>query len=113
MGTIIKRPFPLQTDDMIKGFDCGHEDLNMWFKKRALINQQTGASRTFITTFDDKVAGFYALATGQLDHNFATGKVKRNMPDPLPALILGRLAVDIKMLLTGQFVSRNMSGFEP
>jgi GNAT superfamily N-acetyltransferase len=101
MGTLTKRPFPLQLDQIIKGFDCGHEDLNVWFKNRALVNQQTGASRTFITTRDDTVTGFFALATGQLDHSYATGKVKRNMPDPLPAIILGRLAVDIKFQRKG------------
>lgn len=41
-----------------------------------------------------KVVGYYCLASGALALNEAPGKVKRNMPDPIPMIVLGRLAVD-------------------
>lgn len=39
------------------------------------------------------VVGYYALAAGSVTHAEAASKVKRNMPDPIPAIVLGRLAV--------------------
>jgi GNAT superfamily N-acetyltransferase len=64
-------------------------------QRRALVNQTSWASRTFVVTDDAaKVVGYYALAAGAVSHDQATSKVRRNMPDPVPVLVLGRLAVD-------------------
>jgi GNAT superfamily N-acetyltransferase len=41
-----------------------------------------------------KVVGYYALATGAVTLRVATGRTRRNMPDPIPVMIVGRLAVD-------------------
>ena len=41
-----------------------------------------------------RVVGYYALATGAVAQAAATGRVRRNMPDPVPVMVLGRLAVD-------------------
>ena len=58
-------------------------------------DQLSGASRTFVVVDDaDRVRGFYALAAGAVAHQTATNSVKRNMPDPIPVMVLGRLAVD-------------------
>ena len=38
--------------------------------------------------------GYYSLAAGSVLHAVATGKIRRNMPDPVPVVLLGRLAVD-------------------
>jgi len=70
--------------------------LNEWLSKRALINQITGASRTFVIVNDiNRVRDYYTLSSGAVSHNLSTGGVRRNMPDPV--LVLGRLAVDTKM----------------
>ena len=74
--------------------------LNEWLSKRALVNQITGASRTFVVIDDiNRVRDYYTLSSGAVSHNLSTGGVRRNMPDPVPVLVLvlGRLAVDTKM----------------
>lgn len=76
-------------------FDCGEPALNDWLKRRALANQSSGASRTFVVTDRKrKVVAFYALAAGAVAHGDATGSVRRNMPEPIPVIVLARLAVD-------------------
>jgi GNAT superfamily N-acetyltransferase len=63
-------------------------------KRRALQNEATRASRTFVVTAGGRVVGYYALATGAVMRSVATGRVRRNMPDPIPVMVLARLAVD-------------------
>lgn len=76
-------------------FDCGEHGLNEWLKRRALSNQASGASRCFVVVDEaHRVRGFYALAAGALTHQAASAGVRRNMPDPIPVMVLGRLAVD-------------------
>ena len=57
-------------------------------------NQGSGASRTFVACDDDRIAGYYALAAGAIAPDAATGRFRRNMPDPVPVAVLGRLAID-------------------
>lgn len=40
------------------------------------------------------MVAYYALAAGSLDRAEAPGPLRRNIPDPIPAIVLGRLAVD-------------------
>jgi GNAT superfamily N-acetyltransferase len=76
-------------------FECGEPALDEWLKRRALNNHLSGASRTFVVVDDEqRVRGFYALAAGAVVHQMATPSVRRNMPDPIPVMVLGRLAVD-------------------
>jgi GNAT superfamily N-acetyltransferase len=80
----------------LAGFDCGEPVMNDWLKRRALSNQLLGASRTFIIADEsDRVLGYYALAAGAVDHSMATSTVRRNMPDPVPVMVLARLAVEL------------------
>lgn len=73
---------------------CGESSLDDWLKRRALANQLAGASRTFVVTENPQiVVGYYALAAGAVAHERATGGVRRNMSDPIPVLVLGRLAI--------------------
>ncbi len=76
-------------------FDCGEEALNSWLKRNALKNQQNQASRTFVICQNNNVVGFYALAAGSVSHQFVSGGLRRNMPDPIPVVVLGRLAIDL------------------
>ncbi|OOF80759.1 GNAT family N-acetyltransferase [Rodentibacter ratti] len=77
-------------------FDCSEESLNTWLKRNALKNQQNRASRTFVICNGNVVVGFYALAAGSVTHQFVSGALRRNMPEPIPVVVLGRLAIDIK-----------------
>lgn len=88
-------PEPLNSAHLIDAFDGGGSVLDEWLRKRALGNQASGASRTFVVTdTSGRVMGYYALAAGAVAHETATTSVRRNMPDPVPVLVLGRLAVD-------------------
>lgn len=75
-------------------FDSGVPLLDDWLKRRALANERAGASRTYVVAADGRVVGYYALATGAIAVAGAPGRVRRNMPDPVPVTAIGRLAVD-------------------
>jgi GNAT superfamily N-acetyltransferase len=77
------------------GFSCGVPSLDEWLKRRARGNQASGASRTYVACEADRVVGYYALAAGSVDVANAPGRFRRNMPDPVPVVILGRLAIDV------------------
>lgn len=90
----LSAPTPLTAEHVLDGFACGNNSLDEWLIKRAWANEATGASRTFVVTDAFRVAGYYALATGAVPLMEAPGKVRRNMPDPVPVMVLARLAVD-------------------
>ena len=92
------RPPELMTSShLIDAFSCGEAELDDWLKRRALTNQINGASRTFVVTGADGVVhGYYAMAAGAVSHQLATSNIRRNMPDPVPVIVLARLAVDQK-----------------
>jgi GNAT superfamily N-acetyltransferase len=88
-------PEPLAAAHRLDDFECGEAVLDEWLKRRALANQASGASRTFVITDESgRVLGYYALAAGAVSHQLATSGVRRNMPDPVPVMVLARLAVD-------------------
>jgi GNAT superfamily N-acetyltransferase len=78
----------------VAGFDSGIPALDNWLKRRALDNEKAHASRTYVVTVAGRVIGYYALANGAVALGAAPGRVRRNMPDPIPVMIIGRLAVD-------------------
>lgn len=87
-------PVPLEAHHLTEGFACGAESLDHWLKRRALKNQVQGASRTYVVCENNQVVAYYALASGAVLVIEATGRFRRNMPDPIPMVVLGRLAVD-------------------
>lgn len=88
-------PEPLAASHLLDEFECGEAALDDWLKRRALANQSSGASRTFVVTDEEgRVRGFHAMAAGAVSHRLATSSAKRNMPDPVPVMVLARLAVD-------------------
>jgi GNAT superfamily N-acetyltransferase len=89
-------PRPVTVDDELGEFDSGEPSLDEWLRKRALTNHAAGASRTFVTTREGRVVGYYALATGAVHRIDATRRVGHGMPDPVPVVLLGRLAADRK-----------------
>jgi GNAT superfamily N-acetyltransferase len=90
----ISAPEHLTPEHDVAAFDSGVPALDDWLKRRALANEQAGASRTYVVCAGGRVVGYYALATGGVAQAAATGRVRRNMPDPVPVMVLGRLAVD-------------------
>ena len=90
----LEAPAPLSAAHRIEGFCCGVAALDEWLIRRAWNNQRTGASRTYIVAAAGQVAGYYCLASGALALGEAPGSLRRNMPDPVPMAVLGRLAVD-------------------
>jgi GNAT superfamily N-acetyltransferase len=90
-------PEPLSPEHQVNSFACGEPVLDEWLKRRALGNQTSGASRTFVVTTSQKeVMGYYALAAGAVAHQDATRSIRQNMPDPVPVMVLARLAVDAR-----------------
>ena len=90
-------PQPLTADHHLNTFNCGETSLDEWLKRRALLNQANGASRTFVVVDESQlVMGYYALAAGAVHHQVATRSIRQNMPDPIPVMVLARLAVDIR-----------------
>ena len=88
-------PAPLAAGHVLNLFDSGVPALDDWLRRRAASNQSAGASRTYVVSGDDmRVVGYYAIASGALSILEAPSRIKRNMPDPIPMAILGRLAVD-------------------
>ncbi|WP_031435066.1 GNAT family N-acetyltransferase [Methylomarinum vadi] len=91
---LLSAPAPITEDHDITDFDSGEISLNNWLQKRALKNQAAGASRCFVVCNDNKVIGYYCLSAGAISHEASPKSMRRNMPDPLPVILLGRLAVD-------------------
>ena len=94
--SLYSSPVLLSSDHDLDGFDCGEDSLSYWLKRNALKNQISGASRTFVIYKHKKVVGYYCLSAGAIAQENVPKKFRRNMPDPLPILILGRLAIDIE-----------------
>jgi GNAT superfamily N-acetyltransferase len=87
-------PEKLNSLHQIETFDSGNSQLDEWLKRRALKNESEGASRTYVLCDRQAVIAYYCLANGAVAQTSATGKVRRNMPDPIPVMVIGRLAVD-------------------
>mgnify|MGYP001259207521 CR=1 FL=1 len=95
MNLQLSAPQPLAATDRLDEFTCGEASLDDWLKRRALPNQLSGASRTFVVADQEgRVYGYYAMAAGAVSHQVATSNVRRNMPDPVPVMVLARLAID-------------------
>ena len=90
----IAPPRLLEPEDDPGAFDCGVPVLNDWLKKRALPNHLTGASRSYVATTGRRIVAYYCLSAGAIHHADAPGAIRRNMPQPIPVLVMGRLAVD-------------------
>jgi GNAT superfamily N-acetyltransferase len=89
----LSAPETLRAEHDLSDFDCGEPSLDDWLRRRALQNEESGASRTYVVFAGRQVIGYYALAVGAVAHAEASGRVRRNMPDPVPVVIIGRLAV--------------------
>lgn len=96
IGTGLSAPVPLTAAHDLASFDCGEPSLDDWLKRRALRNETSGASRTYVVCGppDNTVVAYYCLATGAIARSAAPKAMQRNMPDPIPVMVMGRLATD-------------------
>jgi len=88
----LSAPSPITEKHQLSSFDCGVTSLNKWLQKCAIKNDHSGISRTYVIGNDQTVIGYYCLATGAIGHTEAKA-FGRNRPDPIPVLVLSRLAV--------------------
>jgi len=91
----VAAPRLLEAEDDATQFDCGVAALNDWLRKRALVNHLSGASRSYIATTGRRIVAFYCLSAGAIQHAAVPGNIRRNMPEPIPVIVMGRLAVDV------------------
>lgn len=89
-----RSPEPISAEHKLDDFNSGEPILDEWLKKKAFKNQNKGASRCFVLCRNMEVVGYYSLSAGAIAHEEVLKKMRRNMPNPLPVLLLGRLAVD-------------------
>jgi GNAT superfamily N-acetyltransferase len=86
----------LQEPDDRSLFDCGRESLNAWFRRHAWANQTSRVSRANIIAdaATGRIAGYVTLSAAQIERALLPRSQQRNRPDPVPATLLGQLAVD-------------------
>jgi GNAT superfamily N-acetyltransferase len=93
----ISRPELLGEHHRLDAFSCGVVNLDQWLRQRARKNQLSGASRTYVACEGLQVVMYYALASGAVMVDAAPGRFRRNMSDPIPVVVLARLAVDQRL----------------
>lgn len=94
MNVALTAPIPLAPHHDCSTFDCGNAELTEWLLQHAQNNEFVRGSRCFVACDEIRVVGFYALAAGSVERRNVRGSIRRNMPEPVPAVLLGRLAVD-------------------
>lgn len=92
-GAKLRPPERLTDAHDLSAFTSAESALDAWLKRRALAAEGRTA-RTYVVCVGQRVVGYYALANGAVQRNAATSRVRRNAPDPVPVMVLGRLAVD-------------------
>lgn len=90
----LRPPVRLTANHDVESFSCGEPTLDAWLKQQARKNEVGGASWTYVVADGSAVIGYYCLAAGSVVRSEAPKRLQRNMPDPLPVMVLGRLATD-------------------
>ncbi|MFZ5790187.1 MAG: GNAT family N-acetyltransferase [Pseudomonadota bacterium] len=91
----ITAPRPLAETDDRNGFDCGRESMNQWFRRHAWANHAAGLSRTNVIcdAATREIVGYVTLSAAQIERAALPKPQQRNTPDPVPATLLGQLAI--------------------
>jgi GNAT superfamily N-acetyltransferase len=89
----LSAPERLKPTHDLSQFACGKEPLDDWLRNRA-AKADGPSARTYVVACGPLVVGYYSLANGSTGHASLNAKLRRNMPDPVPMMVLGRLAVD-------------------
>jgi GNAT superfamily N-acetyltransferase len=92
----LQRPRPIELADSTVSFDSGEASLDRYLADRALANHVSGFARCYvcINSESGRVVGYYTLSAVAAEHAELPGRARRNAPNPVPAVLLGRLAVD-------------------
>lgn len=87
---------PLRRDQPRKQLRSGETDVDHWLATRALQNQDKHLSVTRVLLDQSRaIAGYYTLATGQVDFGDLPAEITRRLPRRLlPVAILAWLGVD-------------------
>ena len=82
-------------------FDCGKPDLNDWLVRQARRGEGRSA-RTYVVSVERRVVGYYCIAAGSvIREELPKASLRKNMPDQVPVIVLGRLAVDLQFACRG------------
>lgn len=92
----LSAPVRLAEDHQLEDFSSGEASLDDWLKKRARSNQASGASSVYVCCEGYRIAAYYSLSASAVTAALTPGRFRRNMPDPIPVVPLGRLAIDTR-----------------
>ena len=91
----ITGPEPLGAHHDVSRFDSGVESLDAWLRSKGRLNEAKGGARTYVVCEGARVVAFYSLAAGSVERRRVSSRVGRSMPEPIPVILLGQLAVDL------------------
>ncbi len=91
-----QQPRPIEATDKRSDFSSGEESLDRYLADRALSNHLADLGRCYVCVDGDteKVLGYYTLSAVAVEQENLPGRVRRNAPNPVPAVLTGRLAID-------------------
>ena len=90
-------PEPINEGHDVSSFACGKLPLDNWLKTRALANHQKGFSAVIVAHENRRVVGYYGLAPTAMVPNTMPRAIRTGQPpNPVPCLLLGQLAIDLK-----------------
>ena len=95
MGSI-SEPEPLGRRHDISQFNSGVSSIDTWLRSKAHLNEAKGGARTYVICDGERVVGFYGLAASVVEKRRLSSRVSRNLPEPIPVILLGQLAVDTR-----------------
>lgn len=87
-------PAPLAPHPDVSRFSSSVPALDAWLHRKARLNETRGGARTCVARDGDHVAKFYNLAASSVERRRVSSRVGRNMPEPIPVILLGQFAVD-------------------
>ena len=91
----LRRPVPLGPGRDRSRFFCGEPALDEWLQRYAGQNRRSNTVATWvIADLGYRVAAYAALSMTAVDHTAAPARLRKAAPDPVPGLLVGRLAVD-------------------
>lgn len=93
--TELRRPALLDSHHNREQFNSGDPVLDEWLRRYAGQNRRRDTAATWvIADADNAVMAYASVAMTGIDRSAAPGVLAKSAPDPVPALLLGRLAVD-------------------
>jgi GNAT superfamily N-acetyltransferase len=95
----IRPPERLTPEHDVGAFSNGrHPALDVWLRERALASEGLSARTYVICAAPSRVVGYYALSAAMEERmNLPSAKLRRGMPEQVPLILLGRLALDVSV----------------